>query len=115
MSPFPIDATVLNLIPLDSTAPGAAESAQIVVRAIFCPYFPYQKDYPNLEAHSLAQELEALKPACLGFSETLRLVDNSVSKLFLVAEAVVERCIQFTTGSEADGLLRVLSVRYHSC
>lgn len=95
---------------VDSTVPGAAESAQAVVRAIFCPYFPYQKDYPNLEARNLTQELESLKPACVGFAETLRLVDNSVSKLFLVAEAAVERCVQFTKGSEADGLLRVLSV-----
>lgn len=48
--------------------------------------------------------------ACAGFAETLRLVDNSASKLFLVAEAAIDRCVQFTKGSEAEGLLRVLSV-----
>ena len=38
------------------------EAAQAVVRAIFCPYFPYQKDYANLEATNLTQELVTLKP-----------------------------------------------------
>lgn len=93
-----------------SILPEAPETSQAVVRAIFCPYFPYQKDYANLEAHNLNQELESLKPPCVSFAETLRLVDNSVSKLFLAAESAIERCIQFTKASEADGLLRVISV-----
>jgi len=34
-------------------------------------------------------------------------------RLFLLAESSIERCLEFTEGTEAEGLLSVLSVRNH--
>lgn len=45
-----------------------------------------------------------------GFTETLKKVADSIPKLFLLLDSAVDRCMQFTLGSESEGLLRVIGV-----
>lgn len=44
------------------------------------------------------------------FKDTIKNVEGSVPSIFLEAEKAVEHCMQLTSGTEAEGLVRVLSV-----
>jgi hypothetical protein len=44
-----------------------------------------------------------------GFSDVITHVNNSIPKLFLLIDSSIERCVQFTNGSEGEGLVKTLS------
>eukprot|EP01114_Cavostelium_apophysatum_P016213 TRINITY_DN455_c0_g1_i1.p1 TRINITY_DN455_c0_g1~~TRINITY_DN455_c0_g1_i1.p1 ORF type:complete len:742 (+),score=173.09 TRINITY_DN455_c0_g1_i1:323-2548(+) len=98
--------SVLAVITSGVSDLSAVEAAKI---AIFEPYFTYQLDYPNLEKKQLSKDLEKLKPSRAVFAKTINNIDHSVSKLFLAVESSVDRCVQFTSGSEGEGLVRTLN------
>eukprot|EP01116_Phalansterium_solitarium_P021414 TRINITY_DN6645_c0_g1_i1.p1 TRINITY_DN6645_c0_g1~~TRINITY_DN6645_c0_g1_i1.p1 ORF type:complete len:861 (-),score=300.25 TRINITY_DN6645_c0_g1_i1:236-2818(-) len=80
-----------------------------VVIAICEPFRGFQTDYSTLERKQLTLELSAARPSKTGYAGTIGQIDNSVPRVFLMADSAVDRCIAFTDGAEAEGLVKVLS------
>ncbi|GBG80986.1 hypothetical protein CBR_g31542 [Chara braunii] len=89
-----------------------------VLRAVFYPYESAKQRYGELEREQLLAELGSvdLRGAVVRgvgargveLSETVQRMEASVPNVIISLEGGIERCVLFTGGSEAEGLLRAL-------
>ncbi|XP_021769234.1 conserved oligomeric Golgi complex subunit 7-like [Chenopodium quinoa] len=99
-----------------------SESAMQVLldtmKAIYSPFETFKKKYGQMERAILASEIGKLDlrgavargvgAQGIELSETVRRMEESIPQVILLLEAAVERCINFTGGSEADELIVAL-------
>lgn len=88
------------------------------LKAIYLPYETFIQRYGQMERVVLSGEIAGLDlrgvtTRIIGvqgveLSETVRRMEESIPQVILLLEAAVERCINFTGGSEADELILVL-------
>lgn len=88
------------------------------VKAIYFPYDSFKQRYGQMERAILSSEISGvdLRGAVtrgvgaqgIELSETVRRMEESIPQIILLLEAAVERCINFTGGSEADELILAL-------
>ncbi|EFJ06368.1 hypothetical protein SELMODRAFT_135591 [Selaginella moellendorffii] len=89
-----------------------------VLKAVYSPYEGYKQRYGELERVQLSSNLSSLdlKGAVqrsvgsrgVELSETVQRMESSVPELITFFESAVERCFNFTGGSEVEALLRAL-------
>uniref|UniRef100_A0A803M3Y9 Conserved oligomeric Golgi complex subunit 7 n=1 Tax=Chenopodium quinoa TaxID=63459 RepID=A0A803M3Y9_CHEQI len=99
-----------------------SESAMQVLldtaKAIYSPFETFKKKYGQMERAILASEIGKLDlrgavargvgAQGIELSETVRRMEESIPQVILLLEAAVERCINFTGGSEVDELIVAL-------
>lgn len=99
-----------------------SESAMQVLldtmKAVYSPFETFKKKYGQMERAILASEIGKLDlrgavargvgAQGIELSETVRRMEESIPQVILLLEAAVERCIDFTGGSEADELIVAL-------
>lgn len=73
-------------------------NVQHLAVAIYLPYRPYVKNYTQLEEAILSAALLNIPLDHEEVMETVRLLTESVAKLFSAANQANERCVQFTNG-----------------
>ncbi|OVA13864.1 Conserved oligomeric Golgi complex subunit 7 [Macleaya cordata] len=88
------------------------------LKAIYSPYESYKKRYGQIERAILSSEIAGLDlrgavargvgAQGIELSETVRRMEESIPQVIVLLEAAVERCINFTGGSEADELILAL-------
>lgn len=88
------------------------------LKAVYSPYEPFKQRYGQLECAFLSSEISRidLRGAVargvgaqgIELSETVRRMEESIPQVIVLLEAAVERCINFTGGSEADELVTAL-------
>mmetsp|Transcript_5146 Transcript_5146/g.8490 ORF Transcript_5146/g.8490 Transcript_5146/m.8490 type:complete len:941 (-) Transcript_5146:66-2888(-) len=86
---------------------GADENAlDMIVLASTQPYVPYQRDYRALESAHLSHHLSdyATTQDGDGLQDNVRAAEESVGRVFNVLTFAVDRCIEFTGGTEAEAL-----------
>lgn len=89
-----------------------------VLKAIYSPYEGYKERYGDLELSLLTSQVMSLDfrgaiPRSVGargveVSETVRRMEASIPTVALSLESAVDRCLNFTGGSEAEALLQTL-------
>ncbi|XP_016010991.2 conserved oligomeric Golgi complex subunit 7 [Rousettus aegyptiacus] len=79
-----------------------------LVDAVYGPYAPYQLKYGDLEASSLLIQMSAVPLEHGELIDCVQELGHSVNKLFGLASAAVDRCVQFTNGLGTCGLLTAL-------
>nr|GLL28092.1 conserved oligomeric Golgi complex subunit 7 [Ipomoea trifida] len=89
-----------------------------VLKAIYHPFESFKRRYGQMERAVLSGEIAGLdlRGAAITLvgvqgvelSETVRRMEESIPQIILLLEAAVERCINFTGGSEADELILAL-------
>ncbi|KAH7292646.1 hypothetical protein KP509_29G079000 [Ceratopteris richardii] len=99
---------------------GSIESEDMVrvLSAIYSPYEGFKERYGDLELSLLSNQVSSLDfrgavarsvgARGLEVSETVRRMEASIPAVALFLEAAVERCLNFTGGSEVEALLRTL-------
>lgn len=88
----------------------AGELGADLVNVIFAPYFAHQQDYARLESVELQREVEALQiTGNAGILQTVRDIDNTVPRVYLLCENALQRCIALTGGRECEGLIKTLN------
>jgi len=80
-----------------------------IIGSIYAPYITRQLNYSNLQKIDLKSQLQAILPKGGDFPESIAAIDNSVPKLFILLETALQRCLDFTEGSEAEALISILS------
>lgn len=83
------------------------EAVEKLAAAIYAPYRPYVHKYPELEEKELMEGLNSIKLDHEEILDCVRLLAESVSKLFSIAESASERCVELTNGVGYLGLLQV--------
>ncbi|XP_004238762.1 conserved oligomeric Golgi complex subunit 7 [Solanum lycopersicum] len=88
------------------------------LKAVYLPYEFFKRRYGQMERAVLSSEIAGLdlRGAAVTLvgvqgvelSETVRRMEESIPQVILLLEAAVERCINFTGGSEVDELILVL-------
>ncbi|KAL5569917.1 hypothetical protein UlMin_026492 [Ulmus minor] len=88
------------------------------LKAVYHPYDSFKQKYGQTERAILSSEIAAvdLRGAVtrgvgaqgIELSETVRRMEESIPQIIILLEAAVERCINFTGGSEADELILAL-------
>ncbi|TYH40308.1 hypothetical protein ES332_D12G238300v1 [Gossypium tomentosum] len=88
------------------------------LKAVYYPYESFKQRYGHMERAILSSEISGvdLRGAVIRgvgaqgieLSETVRRMEESIPQVILLLEAAVERCINFTGGSEADELILAL-------
>lgn len=88
------------------------------LKAVYYPYESFKQRYGHMERAILSSEIAGvdLRGAVtrgvgaqgIELSETVRRMEESIPQVILLLEAAVERCINFTGGSEADELILAL-------
>ncbi|MBA0656867.1 hypothetical protein Goklo_009192 [Gossypium klotzschianum] len=88
------------------------------LKAVYYPYESFKQRYGHMERAILSSEIAGvdLRGAVtrgvgaqgIELSETVRRMEESIPQVILLFEAAVERCINFTGGSEADELILAL-------
>ncbi|XP_057524780.1 conserved oligomeric Golgi complex subunit 7 isoform X1 [Amaranthus tricolor] len=88
------------------------------VKAIYTPFETFKQKYGQMERVILASEIGKLDlrgavmrgvgAQGIELSETVRRMEESIPQVILLLEAAVERCINFTGGTEADELIGAL-------
>lgn len=88
------------------------------LKAVYLPYESFKRRYGQMERAVLSGEIAGLdlRGAAVTLvgvqgvelSETVRRMEESIPQVILLLEAAVERCINFTGGSEVDELILVL-------
>ncbi|XAR66132.1 hypothetical protein NMG60_11012233 [Bertholletia excelsa] len=88
------------------------------LKAVYFPYEPFKQKYGQIERSILSAEIAGidLRGAVargigaqgVELSETVRRMEESIPQVIVLLEAAVERCINFTGGSEADELILAL-------
>ncbi|KAK7258183.1 hypothetical protein RIF29_32696 [Crotalaria pallida] len=86
-----------------------------VLKAVYLPYESFKQRYGQMERAILSSEIAGidLRGAVIRgvgaqgveLSETVRRMEESIPQVTVLLEAAVERCINFTGGSEADELI----------
>ncbi|KAL1324668.1 hypothetical protein HN51_034826 [Arachis hypogaea] len=89
-----------------------------VLKAVYLPYESFKQRYGQMERAILSSEIGGvdLRGAVIRgvgaqgveLSETVRRMEESIPQVIILLEAAVERCINFTGGSEADELILAL-------
>ncbi|KAL1362471.1 hypothetical protein AAHE18_03G083700 [Arachis hypogaea] len=89
-----------------------------VLKAVYLPYESFKHRYGQMERAILSSEIGGvdLRGAVIRgvgaqgieLSETVRRMEESIPQVIILLEAAVERCINFTGGSEADELILAL-------
>ncbi|GAV79125.1 COG7 domain-containing protein [Cephalotus follicularis] len=88
------------------------------LKAVYSPYESFKQRYGQMERGILSSEIAGvdLRGAVtrgvgaqgIELSETVRRMEESITQVIVLLEETVERCINFTGGSEADELLLAL-------
>ncbi|KAH1074800.1 hypothetical protein J1N35_027128 [Gossypium stocksii] len=88
------------------------------LKAVYYPYESFKQRYGHMERAILSSEIAGvdLRGAVtrgvgaqgIELSETVRRMEESIPQVIVLLEAAVERCINFTGGSEADELILAL-------
>lgn len=88
------------------------------MKAVYSPFETFKQKYGKMERAILASEIGKLDlrgavtrgvgAQGIELSETVRRMEESIPQVILLLEAAVERCINFTGGSEADELIASL-------
>ncbi|KAL2936530.1 Conserved oligomeric Golgi complex subunit 7 [Bienertia sinuspersici] len=88
------------------------------MKAVYSPFETFKQKYGQMERAILAAEIGKLDlrgavtrgvgAQGIELSETVRRMEESIPQVILLFEAAVERCINFTGGSEADELIVAL-------
>ncbi|CAH9059830.1 unnamed protein product [Cuscuta epithymum] len=88
------------------------------LKAVYHPFESFKRRYGQMERAILSGEIAGLdlRGAAITLvgvqgvelSETVRRMEESIPQVILLLEAAVERCINFTGGSEADELILAL-------
>lgn len=89
-----------------------------VLKAVYSPYETFKQRYGQMERVILASEIGKLDlrgavargvgAQGIELSETVRRMEESIPQVIVLVEAAIERCINFTGGSEADELVLAL-------
>ncbi|KAI4332743.1 hypothetical protein L6164_017626 [Bauhinia variegata] len=89
-----------------------------VLKAVYLPYESFKQRYGQMEHAILSSEIAGvdLRGAVIRgvgaqgieLSETVRRMEESIPQVIVLLESAVERCINFTGGSEADELILAL-------
>lgn len=85
------------------------------LKAVYSPYDTFKQRYGQMERIILSSEIGKLDlrgavtrgigAQGIELSETVRRMEESIPQVILLFESAVERCINFTGGSEADELM----------
>ncbi|KAL9226723.1 hypothetical protein vseg_002501 [Gypsophila vaccaria] len=88
------------------------------LKAVYSPYETFKQRYGHMERVILSSEISKLDlrgavtrgvgAQGIELSETVRRMEESIPQVILLLEAAVERCVNFTGGSEADELILAL-------
>ncbi|XP_062118542.1 conserved oligomeric Golgi complex subunit 7-like [Humulus lupulus] len=88
------------------------------LKAVYSPFESFKQRYGQMERAILSSEIAGvdLRGAVtrgvgaqgIELSETVRRMEESIPHIIVLLEAAVERCINFTGGSEADELILAL-------
>ncbi|CAI9092041.1 OLC1v1027184C1 [Oldenlandia corymbosa var. corymbosa] len=89
------------------------------MKSIYLPYESFKQRYGQMERVVLSSEIAGLDLRGVTFSrfvgvhgvelsEAVRRMEESIPQVIILLEMAVERCINFTGGSEADELILVL-------
>lgn len=88
------------------------------LKAVYLPYESFKQRYGQMERVTLSAEIaridlrgavtRGIGAQGVELSETVRRMEESVPHVIVLLEASVERCINFTGGSEADELILAL-------
>ncbi|TYG90987.1 hypothetical protein ES288_A12G227600v1 [Gossypium darwinii] len=88
------------------------------LKAVYYPYESFKQRYGHMERAILSSEIAGvdLRGAVtrgvgaqgIELSETVRRMEESIPQVIVLLESAVERCINFTGGSEADELILAL-------
>ncbi|KDP22425.1 hypothetical protein JCGZ_26256 [Jatropha curcas] len=88
------------------------------LKAVYLPYESFKQRYGQMERAILSSEIAGvdLRGAVtrgvgaqgIELSETVRRMEESIPQVIVLLEAAVERCINFTGGSESDELILAL-------
>ncbi|KAH9615861.1 hypothetical protein KSS87_021811 [Heliosperma pusillum] len=88
------------------------------LKAVYSPFETFKQRYGHMERIILSSEISKLDlrgavtrgvgAQGIELSETVRRMEESIPQVILLLEAAVERCINFTGGSEADELILAL-------
>ncbi|XP_036135416.1 conserved oligomeric Golgi complex subunit 7 isoform X2 [Molossus molossus] len=79
-----------------------------LVGAVYGPYKPYQLKYGEMETQNLLIQISAVLLEHGEVIDCVQELSHSVSKLFGLASAAVDRCVQLTNGLGTCGLLSAL-------
>ncbi|XP_054816180.1 conserved oligomeric Golgi complex subunit 7 [Prosopis cineraria] len=89
-----------------------------VLKAVYLPYESFKHRYGQMERAILSSEtagvdlrgavIRGVGAQGVELSETVRRMEESIAQVIVLLEAAVERCINFTGGSEADELILAL-------
>eukprot|EP01103_Thecamoeba_quadrilineata_P015196 TRINITY_DN4723_c0_g1_i2.p1 TRINITY_DN4723_c0_g1~~TRINITY_DN4723_c0_g1_i2.p1 ORF type:complete len:751 (+),score=172.57 TRINITY_DN4723_c0_g1_i2:134-2386(+) len=77
------------------------------LKAVFLPYFKLQKQVATTQQQSLISKLRF--PKGKSFNETLREIEKSIELLFSNLDTSLEQSLEFTHGTEIEGLTKVFS------
>ncbi|CAL9072645.1 unnamed protein product [Musa textilis] len=88
------------------------------LKAVYSPYETFKLKYGQMERAILSSEIAGIDirgavargvgAQGIELSETVRRMEESIPQTIVFLEAAIERCINFTGGSEADELILVL-------
>lgn len=76
--------------------------------AVYAPYKPYQLQYGDMEERHLLIQISAMPLEHGEVIDCVQELSHSVNKLFSLASEAVDRCVRFTQGLGACGLLVAL-------
>ncbi|XP_024416131.2 conserved oligomeric Golgi complex subunit 7 isoform X1 [Desmodus rotundus] len=79
-----------------------------LVDTVYGPYKPYQLKYGDMEARNLLIQISMVPLEHGEVIDCVQELSHSVSKLFGLASAAVDRCVRFTNGLGTCGLLTAL-------
>lgn len=83
-----------------------------LVCALYDPYKPYQLQYGDLEEAHLLIQISAVPLEHGEVIDCVEELSHSVSKLFGLASAAVDRCVKLTDGLAVCGLLKALKALF---
>eukprot|EP00058_Branchiostoma_floridae_P024597 XP_002610087.1 hypothetical protein BRAFLDRAFT_115206 [Branchiostoma floridae] len=85
-----------------------------LVRTIHSPYLPYLLQYSTLQEQHLKDQLRMvhLETEQQEVIDCVRLMGQSVSKLYSIANSAVEQCMSFTSGCGVCGLQKALTAYF---
>ncbi|XP_062820594.1 conserved oligomeric Golgi complex subunit 7 [Anolis carolinensis] len=84
-----------------------------LVEATYGPYKPFQLQYRALEEENLLIQMSAVPLEHGEILDCVQELSHSVSKLFGLASAAVDHCLQLTDGLGVGGLLKALRALFH--
>ncbi|XP_061086998.1 conserved oligomeric Golgi complex subunit 7 isoform X1 [Conger conger] len=83
-----------------------------LVTTLYDPYKPYQLQYGELEETNLLIQISAVPLERVEVIDCVQELSQSVTKLFSLASAAVDRCVRLTDGLAVCGLLKALKALF---